>query len=174
MSAASAGRNAGSTFTVQLPVRAAVSGHRDEVKWTPQRDWPTLAGVRVLVVDDEADARELVRVVLETTGAHVTTAESAGEALHAFTSRSFDLVVADIAMPERDGYWLIRAIRDLPAQYGGEVPAIAVTAYASIRDRDQAIDAGFNLHLAKPVEPEQLVAAVGSAAGSGRQSPTDV
>jgi CheY-like chemotaxis protein len=116
-----------------------------------------------LVVDDEMDARDLIRLVLESQGAHVETVASAGEALHALSQRTYDVILADIGMPGRDGYSLIEAVRLLPRHQGGEIPAIAVTAYASIRERDQALAAGFNWHVPKPVDPHQLAATVVSA-----------
>jgi CheY-like chemotaxis protein len=124
---------------------------------------PSLIGARALVVDDEQDARDLVRFILEAQGAKVTTVGSAGAALYTFGREWFDVLIADIGMPEQDGYSLIRALRSLPESRGGQVPAIAVTAYASLRERDQAIVAGFDYHLSKPVEPEELVTTVASA-----------
>lgn len=88
------------------------------------------------------------------------TTASAGEALHAIAGQGFDALVADIGMPERDGYWLIRAIRSLPAPDGGAIPAVAVTAWTAPKDREEAIAAGYNRHLGKPVDPNALVAAV--------------
>jgi len=170
VSVASPGPGQGATFTVQLPIRPATPAGKGDGQRTPHADWPSLDGIRALVVDDEHDTRDMVRFVLETVGAEVTTAESAGAALHEFARRPFDVVVADIALPERDGYWLIRAIRDLPSGRAREIPGIAVTAYASTRDRDHAIEAGFDFHLAKPIEPEQLVAVVASATDSRKES----
>jgi CheY-like chemotaxis protein len=120
----------------------------------------------VLVVDDDPDSRELIRTVLDTCGARVALAGSAGEALHLIDRQPFDVLIADIGMPERDGYSLIRAVRALPVERGALMPAIAVTAYAGSSDRDQAIAAGFNRHLAKPVEPDLLMATVAFVVGS--------
>ena len=120
-----------------------------------------LLGVRALVVDDESDARELTRYVLEARGALVVTSESAGEAMHLLTETGFDILVADIGMPERDGLSLIRALRGLPEHsHNRGIPAIAVTAYAGVRERDEALAAGFTAHLGKPVDPDQLALAV--------------
>jgi CheY-like chemotaxis protein len=124
---------------------------------------PAHTGARALVVDYEADARVLIRYVLEAQGVLVATATSTTEALNEFGRQSFDFLVADIGMPEQDGHAFIRAIRSLPEERGGRIPAIAVTAYASLRERDQALESGYTVHLAKPVEPSQLVSAVASA-----------
>lgn len=129
-----------------------------------------LADAHVLVVDDDADARELMRAVLEGRGAQVTTAASAGEALHVIQRQPFTILLADIGMPAQDGYALIQAIRALPRDQGCEIPAVAVTAYASLRERDAALGAGYNWHLAKPVDPEQLLALVASAVNSASKA----
>jgi CheY-like chemotaxis protein len=94
----------------------------------------------------------------------VTTAQSAGEGLHAYGRQPFDIIVADIGMPQQDGYAFIRAVRSLPDS-GTRAPGIAVTAYASLRERERAIEAGFDWHLAKPVDPHQLVTTVARALG---------
>jgi CheY-like chemotaxis protein len=120
----------------------------------------SLAGVRVLVVDDEPDTRELVKMTLKQYGATVCTAASVDEALLAFEEGGAAAIVADIGMPGEDGYSLIRRIRQLPVEQGGAVPAVALTAYARREDRDQALAAGFNIHLTKPVEPSELAWAV--------------
>jgi PAS domain S-box-containing protein len=153
------GEGKGATFTVRLPLRAVADA--------PGRDTAAASGPalfrtdrRVLVVDDEADARELFRVILESHGAQVTTVGSAGEALHAIERQPFDLLLADIGMPDQDGYALIRAIRSLPADRGGRIPAVAVTAYVSMRERERALKAGYDWHLGKPVEPDHLMAIV--------------
>jgi CheY-like chemotaxis protein len=110
----------------------------------------------VLIVDDEPDARELVRVMLATTGARVSEAESAGEALRVYSADRPDIILADVAMPDQDGYALLRAIRSLAAGEGGHVRAIAVSAYARREDRQRAIKAGFNDHVCKPVQLDEL------------------
>jgi signal transduction histidine kinase/ActR/RegA family two-component response regulator len=121
---------------------------------------PALSGVRVLLVDDEPDSREVMASALEMRGARVTAAASAGDALQKLASSDFDVLLSDIAMPGKDGYDLIREIRSLnPARVAG-IPAAAVTACASDEDRRRALDAGFQTHLAKPVPPETLVQAV--------------
>jgi PAS domain S-box-containing protein len=163
VSAESEGEGQGATFRVSLPLRAV--RERATTADDPDRQQSTraLAGVRVLVVDDEPDARELIRYVLESRGAQVMAATSAGEALHFVDGHVFDVLIADIGMPEQDGYWLIRVLRELPAKRARTLPSIALTAYAGVRERDKALDAGYNWHLAKPVDPDQLVATVVSA-----------
>ena len=156
----SAGVGQGATFTLTLPIHAMASRTAGPAPDTGISADVVLTGARVLVVDDQHDARELVRYLLEERGAQVTTATSAGDALHELADRRFDVLVADIGMPEQDGISLIRAVRSLPDTRGGRMPAIAVTAYATVRERDEALRAGFNWHLAKPVEPDQLIAAV--------------
>jgi CheY-like chemotaxis protein len=119
-----------------------------------------IAGVRVLVTDDEPDARDVMRVVLESHGAEVVLAGSAAEAMEALQQSVFDAIVADIGMPDQDGYSMMRSIRLLPADRGGAIPAIAVTAYATLRERDDAINAGFTAHMGKPFDPDRLVATI--------------
>ncbi len=118
-----------------------------------------LDGTRVLVVDDEPDTRDLVGVVLEQCGAKVATAASVSEALGVLTWFSPDVMVADIAMPFEDGHALIRKIRALEPRLAG-IPAIALTAHARVEDRDRALEAGFQVHLPKPVSPETLAQVV--------------
>lgn len=120
----------------------------------------TLRGVRVLVVDDQADGREVVAALLESFGASVRLAASVQEALTAIECELPDVLLADVEMPGEDGYTLARKLRDLPAECGGRIPAAAVTAYASAEDRARAMSAGFQLHIAKPVQPAELVSAV--------------
>jgi signal transduction histidine kinase/ActR/RegA family two-component response regulator len=165
--ATSLGDGHGATFVVQLPVKTVRP--RLEVDSTPHDKEPLqLSAARVLVIDDEADARELMRAMLESRGADVTTASSADEALRALQHRSFDVLFCDIAMPGRDGYELIHAVRTLPAGMGGYLPAVAVTAYASPPERDAAIEAGYDWHLAKPIDFEELVTSVSRAVSISR------
>lgn len=130
----------------------------------------SLAGVRVLVVDDEHDAREILRNVLESAGAAVVTAGGAEEAVTTIRRERPDVLVSDIGMPGRDGYHLLRVIRTLPPEEGGRTPAIAVTAFARVEDRTRALLAGYQVHIAKPVLPHELIVTVASAAG--RTGPT--
>jgi CheY-like chemotaxis protein len=122
--------------------------------------------VDVLVVEDEADARELIRTMLEQLGAGVVTASSAREGLAALDQRSsLHVLLSDIEMPGMDGYSFLRAVRERPADRGGQIPAAALTAYARPEDRDAALRAGFQLHVPKPVQPAELAAVVSSLAG---------
>ncbi len=173
VSAESGGRGDGATFIVRLPLLdVAPSRSPQPVGAADGAELPPMPHARVLVVDDEPDARQLTRTVLERHGMQVVTAGSAGDALDAMRRQRYDALVADIGMPDRDGYWLIRAVRRLPEDRGGATPAVALTAYASLRDRDEALAAGYDRHLGKPVDPEELVAVVASAVGAaagGRQ-----
>ncbi|HEY9907893.1 MAG TPA: ATP-binding protein, partial [Thermosynechococcaceae cyanobacterium] len=155
---ASLGEGAGATFTVQIPLapRFAVLP-ASEPSSSATED---LSGIHILVVDDEADSREFVAFVLEQAGAIVTTAASGVEALQAFSQALPNILVSDVGMPEMDGYMLLRQIRSLPLEQGGQVPAIALTAYARELDQQQAIAAGFQRHLAKPIDPETVIAIV--------------
>jgi hypothetical protein len=126
---------------------------------------PNLDGVRVLVVDDEPDTRNLVAKVLQQCGAIVSTVASAAEALEAFEGAPPDVLVTDIGMPGEDGYALIRKIRARAPERGGRVPAAALTAYARVEDRMRALSAGFQLHVPKPVEPAELAMVVATLAG---------
>jgi CheY-like chemotaxis protein len=119
----------------------------------------------VLVVDDEADARELIRRVLEECGAQVRTAGSAGEALAMMDGLLPGVLISDIGMPGTDGYEFLRQVRLREPAKGGRTPAIALTAFARSEDRTRALRAGFQSHIAKPVEPAELVATVASVAG---------
>jgi CheY-like chemotaxis protein len=123
-----------------------------------------VAGLRVLVVDDEPDARALLRRLLEDCQATVFGAGSAEEAALIVESKRPDVIVSDIGMPGEDGYTLIHRVRSLPANRGGNTPAVALTAYARSEDRVTAILAGFQHHISKPVEPAELIAVVASAA----------
>ncbi|MEG4407577.1 chemotaxis protein CheB [Microcoleus sp. MON2_D5] len=128
---------------------------------------PSLEGLHVLVVDDRSDTRELLAFVLESYGAEVLTVESARSAIAALTENpgKYDVLISDIGMPEGDGYFLIREVRALAAEAGGEIPAVALTAYASDKERERAIEAGFKTHISKPVQPVQLALMVANLAG---------
>ena len=168
--AASAGPGQGATFTVTLPITDERPAGPAEAAGVAARAWesgrlPALNGVRVLVVDDEGDARELMSAILAQCGAEVTAAATAQSALAALEQTPFDVLVSDIAMPEDDGYDLIRNVRALEAERGGRIPALALTAYARVEDRAAAISAGYQQHAAKPIEPAQLATAVAILAG---------
>jgi len=123
-----------------------------------------LAGVKVLVVDDEPDTRALVARLLKDRMASVITAASAAEALDKIQAERPDVLVSDIGMPNEDGYTLMRRVRSLGAEHGGNVTAIALTAYARAEDRMRSIRAGFQLHIPKPVEPAELITMVAALA----------
>jgi PAS domain S-box-containing protein len=124
-----------------------------------------LAGLKLLVVEDQADARELIQRVLEDSGAEVLTAANAADALALVRTAQPDILVSDIGMPEGDGFDLLRSLRALGAEHGGNIPAIAVTAFARSEDRTRALRAGFLAHVAKPLDAAELVATVASVAG---------
>jgi CheY-like chemotaxis protein len=166
--AESAGEGRGSTFTIELPeLRAAEGAWRGEtggagagLERQPPAGGPraaALGGISVLVVDDEPDALDLIRVVLTQGGARVTAVGDAASALEALEATRPDVLVADIGMPGEDGYQLIRRVRALGTARGGGIPAIALTAYAAESDRALALAAGFQLHVPKPVDPTELV-----------------
>jgi PAS domain S-box-containing protein len=169
--AKSPGLGKGATFVMALPLLAV---HPDVDPSQPRRHptadtaaagmdpWVSIAGVRVLVVDDEADARVLLKRLLQECDAIVTTVSSAAEAVAFIQAERPDVLVSDIGMPEEDGYSLIRRVRALPADQGGRIPAIALTAYARAEDRVKAVVSGFQHHLSKPVEPMELIAVVAS------------
>jgi len=170
--ASSPGVGAGSTFEVELPLwpiaavlaepGAPSSGTGTHAR--PGADGTRLDGLSVLVIDDEEDARALLVEVLSERGAQVWSADSAAAALEQFGRAIPDLVVSDIGMPEADGYTLIQQIRALPALAGGLTPAIALTAYARAEDIERAFAAGFQRHLAKPVDAERLIKLLSSLA----------
>jgi CheY-like chemotaxis protein len=164
----SAGEGKGASFRLELPVRDAWIPGGTEGRPMVDEDavagaWePLLQGRRVLVVDDHADARQLIGGILEASGASVITTASSREAFEALARSAPDILIADIGLPEEDGYALIRRIRRLDPDHGGRIPAIALTAYARTEDRDRALAAGFQRHVAKPVEPHALVKIVAS------------
>ena len=119
-----------------------------------------LSGIKVLVVDDHADARELIRRVLEDCAADVLTAGTADEAIDLVRAQRPDVLISDIGMPDVDGFELLRRVRALGPSQGGNVPAIALTAFARSEDRTRALRAGFLVHVSKPVDPSELVATV--------------
>jgi len=156
--AESAGVDRGTTFTVMLPVRG-VMPQAQEGKALAENS-PKLEGVRVLVVEDEVDTRELIVFMLEAYGACVQAVASAGEALEALALKQPDILLSDIGMPDMDGYMLMRQLRALPPEQGGQVRAIALTAYAGDTDHQQILKAGFQRHITKPVEPAELAMAI--------------
>jgi CheY-like chemotaxis protein/anti-sigma regulatory factor (Ser/Thr protein kinase) len=170
--ASSLGEGRGSTFVVRLPARAATEAVRatppgSRVIEAARAGAPRLYGVSVLVVDDEADARDLVAEAFRAAGATVYLAASAREALLLMSSERPSILVSDIGMPHEDGYALMRQVRALPAEQGGQIPALALTAYARTTDAERAFDAGYQRHVSKPVDPLQLVELVAGLAGRG-------
>jgi len=125
---------------------------------------PSLNDLRVLIVEDEPDARELVAAVLTARGAEVVSVGSAGEALEEMERQQFDVLVSDIGMPSMDGYALIERVRQLPAERGGRIPAAALTAYAGVEDRMRVLSSGYQMHIPKPVEPAELTTVVANLA----------
>jgi PAS domain S-box-containing protein len=172
VSAESPGIGQGSTFIVNLPMKAVAVNVKKPEQLPPVNEdcenpnsLPTLNGLRVLVVDDEPDARQLITTVLGQYGAQVMAVASAFEALLALPKFHPDILVSDIGMPQEDGYALIRKLRTLSQDQGGRIPAVALTAYARAEDRTQALLAGFQLHVPKPVNPTELAAVVANLAG---------
>ncbi len=171
VSAKSEGLGKGATFTICLPIRAVSPTEIESAlksRAASSASGPTSSlirpGMRVLVVDDEADARDLVATVLMEAGAQIETAASAAEGLAVFKRFHPHVLVTDIGMPEEDGFSFIRHIRALPAEEGGMTPSLALTAFARDQDRTKALSAGFTTHIGKPVDRDALVAAVGNLA----------
>jgi CheY-like chemotaxis protein len=168
--AESDGPSKGSTFSIALPGDSSHSVFRAS-RPPPARTGAGLAGLtrldglRLLVVDDEKDARDLLREILSGCGAVVACANSALEALERVRDLKPQVIVSDLGMPEMDGLDLIRQMRRLPADQGGRTPAIALTAYAHSDDAGRALTAGFQMHLAKPVDPPTLASAIAGLAG---------
>jgi CheY-like chemotaxis protein len=178
--ATSAGEGQGATFIVSLPITAVHNGQTapgserrttDQERVHPRAGGrvafdcpPSLAGLKVLVVEDELDSRELIIAVLTQCNATVTAVNSAQEALAAITRIQPDILISDIGMPDEDGYSLIKKVRALPPQSGGRIPAVALTAYARAEDRIKALATGFQMHAPKPIEPAELAAIVASLA----------
>ncbi|EGK86368.1 response regulator [Microcoleus vaginatus PCC 9802] len=157
----SRGEGQGASFTVELPLLHTANPVEEVAAGAETRsDELDLANLRVLVVDDERDSREFVAFVAEQAGAKVTAVGSAIEALQLLSTTAFDILLCDIGMPDMDGYMLVRQVRTLPPEQGGQIPAIALTAYAGDFNQKQALAAGFQHHIAKPVEANELVKAM--------------
>jgi CheY-like chemotaxis protein len=167
ITAESGGTGKGATFTVLLPSSAAaavadVPSH--SVPGVPVQAGDSLSGIRILVVEDEPDTCEFLDRLITGYGARVTVARSAADAL-AQIDHNVDIIIGDIGLPDVNGYDLMHRIRKLPANAGGATTAIALTAYARTEDRMRAFNAGYQAHLAKPVESAELVATISSFAG---------
>jgi PAS domain S-box-containing protein len=171
VAAASAGEGRGATFTVRLPLHKGLESALIPSRRTPsggvRATLPSLAGIRVLVVDDEAEMRELVSTVLSQQQAEVTTASSADEAMEVLRLAHPHVIVADVAMPGENGHQLLKRIRGLAPQLGGATPAVALSAFSSPGERQRALQAGFQMYVAKPVEPAELVGVVAELVGVG-------
>jgi CheY-like chemotaxis protein len=170
----SEGEGKGATFTVLLPLLAVQMREAETIIREPAAPKPAdapssksanLAELRVLVVEDEADARELIAAVLEQFGAETRTAATAAEGLSILQFWHPDVMVSDIGMPNEDGFSLISKVRSLAPEDGGGTPAVALTAYARAQDRLRTLSAGYQVHVPKPVEPDELAAAVATLAG---------
>jgi PAS domain S-box-containing protein len=161
--AASPGPGQGSVFTITLPLEetSAVAAPQEGA---PAREAEVRPGLKVLVVDDDDDTREALRLILKQSGLAVETAASAAEALDKVQRLRPEVLLSDIAMPGEDGLALIRRVRSLPADKGGSIPAAALTAYASPAERDSALQAGFDWHVPKPVDPPELLHVIASLA----------
>jgi signal transduction histidine kinase len=173
VAAESEGPGLGATFTVRIPVAPlrssgvpspaprVASGDSASTLECP----PEIAGLRILVVDDEPDARDMVRDLLLHCNAEVHSAADAAEALAILARHRVDILISDVGMPVEDGYALIRKVRALPSDSGGQIPAVALTAYARSEDRTRALVTGFSQHVAKPVDPAELLVVVANLAG---------
>ena len=163
--AESAGEGYGSSFIVRLPLAERVEGARIGPAGAPASP-PALQGQHILVVDDDRDALDMLALVLTDAGAAVRTASSAAEALALLRWIRPDVLVSDLAMPDEDGYSLIRNIRAIERETGHETPAVALTAYVRVQDRARAVAAGFDVFVEKPVDPEELIAVLSGIADS--------
>jgi CheY-like chemotaxis protein len=179
VSAFSAGKGQGSTFRIILPVMAPFKEPLAQVAPESKPEALSTAAskekshvldhVRVLVVEDDQDTLDLLKLILDDSGADVATAPSVKEAIDVFEHWRPDVLVSDIAMPEQDGYQLIGQVRSHDSEHGGNVPAVALTAYATGDDRKRVLAAGFQMHLSKPITPDELITVLTSL--SGRSTP---
>jgi CheY-like chemotaxis protein len=176
VAADSPGIDRGATFTVRLPLMTTQSkpgeGKRDNLSASSKVSHArgqaqSLDGVKVLIVDDDLEALLLLSTALTHNGAYVKTASSAEEGFTHVKEWRPDVIVSDIGMPSEDGYSFIKQVRAWSNNDGGSIPAVALTAYASANDRMKAIDSGYQIHLSKPVEPLELIAAVAGLTGRG-------
>ena len=172
---------AGASFAASLPFVSLHEEtqrvrHKPPVALAEIECPPSLPGLRVLVVDDEADTLDMLRAVLEQCRIEVITAGTAAEALEAVVQSRPDVLISDLGMPGEDGYAFIAKVRSLPAKRGGRIPAAALTAYVRAEDRVKVLRAGFQLHVSKPIEPAELVTVVANLAGRslGPQTPQGV
>lgn len=168
VSAESLGEGLGATFTVSLPtINETISTNEENINYCAIQN---LKGLQIIAVDDDADMRDYVKFVLEQAGAEVTVLSSASEVFSILKKAIPDLLISDIGMPNIDGYTLLKQIREFPDEKYSKIPAIALTAYAAEYDQQQAISAGFQLHLAKPIEADKLIEAIAQLLQSSRLS----
>jgi CheY-like chemotaxis protein/two-component sensor histidine kinase len=179
VTASSPGLDQGSTFTIKLPL-AILHPRPEEDRFHPtaplqaaqpalvKHEPRSLSSIRVLIIEDEPDARDLIRRVLERAGATVECAGSADEGLDSITTFQPMVLISDIGMPGKDGYAFIREVRARTPDQGGRTPAIALTAFARAEDRTRALMAGYQTHIAKPISPDELIASVASLVGLTR------
>ena len=172
--AESEGLGQGSLFTVDLPLAEerrdparAEERRREGDRRRSRKGSVRLDGVHVLLVEDDDDSRKLLGTMLKRHGARVTSTKSAAEALQVFADDLPDILISDIGMPDEDGYEFIRKLRELPPEKGGRTPAIALTGYASRKDRERALGAGYHQHMAKPIEQADMIAAIAAFVGRG-------
>lgn len=160
VSVKSEGANKGATFTIKLPVLAAqtnsAANKNSDATAESAKSHEPPTGIRVLLVEDNDDSREMLAVLFAQFNLQITAVASVAEAVKAIEQAKPDILISDIGMPEEDGYDLIRKVRALPAEQGGKIPAIALTGYASLQDRDLALKAGYQEHLSKPVDVDEL------------------
>jgi CheY-like chemotaxis protein len=169
--AQSPGEGQGATFTVSLPVMA-VRAEPDKAKRSatekPAPDaegLPDISGLRILAVDDEPDSLAIITRLLQLRGCNVETAASGAEAIQTLQKQPFDVLISDIGMPDEDGYAFLKKVRALPASRGGNIPAIALTAFTRSEDRRRAMLAGFQMHVSKPADSAELIAVIANVTG---------
>ena len=176
-SVSSKGKDQGATFTIclpLLPLRIESLGNEPRVhpevvnSILSEEVRADLSGLKIMIVDDEADSRELLELTLKGLGAAITLADSASFALKAIEKEKFDLIISDIGMPDEDGFSLIKKIRNLPAERDRKIPAIALTAYARAEDRIKALQSGFQMHISKPINLNELTAVISSIAETNK------
>jgi CheY-like chemotaxis protein len=173
VTADSKGEGQGAAFTVKLPLLTVYQRESSEEPAHPKagdylsqiESVDRLDGTRILAVDDEPDASELLKTMIEESGGEVTIATSADEALNVLARGKFDIIVSDIGMPGKDGYQFMQEVRSLPANRGGTIPAVALTAYARTEDRLRALRAGYQMHVPKPIEYAELITVTASLVG---------
>jgi signal transduction histidine kinase/CheY-like chemotaxis protein len=174
VSALSSGDGQGDTFSVTLPLlKLPLNRAENDLLSSPHGDPGQLGGLRVWIVDDSATGRRMLKHWLEMNGAQVTVMASASEALKTLDVSTPEVLLSDVGMPGMDGYSLIREVRARGSEHGGNVPAIALSGYATPEDRERALAAGFQLHMAKPLKLDEVVRAIASLTGAAKSLVTD-